>query len=200
MPSSNTTPWICKKFKALKPGSKYLKLNSQAITLNIVKILFTLSVSCTKHGNLMLLGLHITTTIARLRDAKSLFLCNQLHWSPAPHWGYNGHSWQLTSRLCKTNHWRCQRTEPSTVTTNIYTLSLCKWLSSSQYAKCHFGLQREAPVVWLRRSAVPIKLIIWSKLRHSHNELNRTHPCRMFQRSTQILPLLTCLQPADKWI
>ena len=86
MPSSNTTPWICKKFKALKPGSKYLKLNSQAITLNIEKILFTLSVSCTKHGNLMLLGLHITTTIAiRLRDAKSLFLCNQLHWSPAPH-------------------------------------------------------------------------------------------------------------------
>ena len=46
----------------------------------------------------------------------------------------------------------------------------------------------------------PKKLIIWSKLRHSHNELNRTHPCRMFQRSTQILPLLTCLQPADKWI
>lgn len=67
--------------------------SSQAITLDIEKILFTLSVSCTKHGNLMLLGLHITTTIAiRLRDAKSLFLlCNQLHWSPAPHWGYNGY-------------------------------------------------------------------------------------------------------------
>ena len=123
-------PWICKKFEALKPGSIYVSLNSQAITLSIEKILFALSVGCTKHDNPMLLGLRITTTIAikliRLRvspNCVTSFTGHQLHTEATSMvslaWEDKRNSWHQNRNQSLAQ--QCQRTEPSTVcTANIY--------------------------------------------------------------------------------